>query len=44
MTKNEKPKLPETPQYKTDPIFQQGYQDLAKYGQQLIAGDYSGLS
>lgn len=38
------PELPPTPTYQTDPIFKSGYENLSKYGNQLIAGDYSGFA
>lgn len=41
--KSKKLELPATPTYQTDPVFQQGYQDLSKYAGQLIKGDYSGF-
>lgn len=43
MGKNNNPSLPATPTYQTDPIFNSGYQDLSKYANQLISGNYSGL-
>ncbi len=43
MGKSKDLELPATPTYQNDPIFQQGYQDLSKYANQLIQGDYSGF-
>lgn len=43
MGKSKDLQLPATPTYQTDPVFNQGYQDLSKYANQLIGGDYSGF-
>ncbi len=43
MAKSEDLELPATPTYQTDPVFKEGYQDLSKYANQLISGDYSGF-
>lgn len=39
--KKEELKLPATPTYQNDPIFQQGYQSLFNDANKLIRGDYS---
>lgn len=44
MGKGKSLELPATPQHQTDPVFNQGYQDLSKYAGQLIQGDYSGFA
>lgn len=42
MGKNQKLELPEPPKYKTDPIFDKGYNELYNYGSQLSKGDLTG--